>query len=242
MRTQVVDMGAAAGRVPLPARVKRVLDCLHAAQRPLRWAEIYDVAMVDVRERELFDVLKEHPKVRFDELDKRFTYQAMYDCRSKEELLLTIQGMPEGLAVADLRDTYAAVLDDVRALREEGRIFLLTNNEKGNTQVAYPVDEAFGPPAPERVVAMWDVESLADGTLEGVERELRARGLRVAGNVAAREEAQGVRAGKAQKEHRKRMQKRLRKVTNTHLLSLFEEGGAAAGEAAAAGPGACAHK
>ena len=134
---KVVDMGSARGRVPLAARVKRVLDALHSASRPLRWLEVYELAGVDVRERELFGVLKAHDKVFFDEVDKRFTYKTKYDCRSKAELLLVLRGAPEGLPLADLKDCYKGVLEDVESLKEEGEIYVLTNNET-RAQVAFP--------------------------------------------------------------------------------------------------------
>eukprot|EP00793_Prasinoderma_coloniale_P000530 PRCOL_00003678-RA len=197
---KVVDMGSARGRVPLAARVKRVLDALHSASRPLRWLEVYELAGVDVRERELFGVLKAHDKVFFDEVDKRFTYKTKYDCRSKAELLLVLRGAPEGLPLADLKDCYKGVLEDVESLKEEGEIYVLTNNET-RAQVAFPTRgvDGMGPPAPDEIVDMWSLTPLADA-------------------------------------------KRLRKVTNTHLMGLFEDGGAAAGEAAVAGPGAQAHR
>ena len=99
-----------------------------------------------------------------------------------------------------------------------------------------------GPPAPDEIVDMWSLTPLADGTLDGVERELRAAGLRVAGAVHRRDEESGVRAAKAHRDSKRRAAKRLRKGTNTHLMGLFEDGGAAAGEAAVAGPGAQAHR
>uniref|UniRef100_A0A0E0K9H0 TFIIE beta domain-containing protein n=1 Tax=Oryza punctata TaxID=4537 RepID=A0A0E0K9H0_ORYPU len=99
---------------PAAAQIKLVIELLHKTRQALTAEQINEANYVHIHgNKEVFDRLKNNPKVYFD--GNLFSYNSNYGVNGKKDQLLSlIRKFPEGLAVAEIKDAYLAVSEDLK--------------------------------------------------------------------------------------------------------------------------------
>eukprot|EP00850_Spirogloea_muscicola_P016948 SM000141S00892 [mRNA] locus=s141:204503:205909:+ [translate_table: standard] len=137
-------------RLPVGAQMKKVIDLLLLERKAFTTQEIYSTLYVDIdKNEELQDNLKSNVKVAFD--GTRYSYKASswpqkilaplakHELENKEQLLKLIRQILDGTPIADIKDAYPGVLNDVQELKAAGQIWAITNTDN-NEEVVYPND------------------------------------------------------------------------------------------------------
>ncbi|GJR15172.1 general transcription factor IIE subunit 2-like protein [Tanacetum coccineum] len=211
---------------PVSAQVKRLIDLLFESRKSLTAEQITKVSYVDVEgNKDMFEFLAKNPKVTFD--GKYFSYKPTHIVGGKTQLLSLITGHVDGIAVADLKDAYPTVMQDLQALKAGGQIWLLSSLDY-KEGVAYPnlclaedkvkvsinVDDG--------LKQLYRETELPRDMLD-VERELRKNGMKPATNMAKRREmAQNCHMLiKPKPRERKKVISKRTKLTNSHLEDLL---------------------
>ncbi|KAK9818249.1 hypothetical protein WJX72_009560 [[Myrmecia] bisecta] len=200
--------------VPVGKHIKDVLDFLKVERRPLSADEILQAKNVNiVPGAELYDELKNHQRVRVT-AEGLFEYKALHDLQDKQELLQLLQKAPEGTHAGDVKDAYIGVMDDIAALRQEGRLIVMPCWETQDN-VLYPTDpkmESFS--IDQDIVDLWYNIKVPEDPVE-VEAELRKASIQAAPRKAVRKRVAGGKRERKKREYRPRV------VTNVHMPELF---------------------
>ncbi|CAA6664679.1 unnamed protein product [Spirodela intermedia] len=168
--------------------------------------QINEACYVDInRNKAVFASLRNNPK-------------PTHHLRGKEQLLSLIRKFPEGLSVADVKDAYPSVMEDLQALREAGLVRVLSNLE-AKEDVVYPDDPKAAMEVDDALKQLFRSVELPVDMLD-LERELQRSGIRPATDTAARRRAAG-RGLPGAKFVRKREIRKRTKLTNVHLPELF---------------------
>jgi len=205
---------------PVGAQIKRVLDLLLETRQSLLPEEINDLCFVDVKNnKDVFESLKSNVKVAFD--GQRFAYKSKHDLKNKDELLVLVRKLPEGVPMGDLKDSYPGIAADVQELKASGKVWVLMNSDS-QEDIVYPND-------PKIVIKVDDdLKQLIRGIdtpreFMDVERELQKAGMKPATNSARREAMAGVPRSQIPKpQKKKRRESKRTKYTNAHLPELFK--------------------
>ncbi|KAG6543454.1 hypothetical protein Mapa_015124 [Marchantia paleacea] len=218
--TEKLTQIATIRRAPVGAQIKRVLDLLLETRQSLLPEEINESCFVDVSaNKELFDSLKSNVKVSFD--GQRFAYKSKHDIKCKQELLVLIRKVPEGIPMGDLKDSYPGVISDVQELKASGDIWLLMNSDS-QEDIAYPNDPRIKIKVDEDLKQLIRSIEMPREFID-VERELTKAGMKPATNTARREALKGaLRTQQTQKKTKKRRETKRTKYTNAHLPELFQ--------------------
>uniref|UniRef100_A0A0D3FEI4 TFIIE beta domain-containing protein n=3 Tax=Oryza TaxID=4527 RepID=A0A0D3FEI4_9ORYZ len=122
---------------PAAAQIKIVIELLEKTRQALTADQINEATYVHIHgNKEVFDRLKNNPKVHFD--GNLFSYKSKYGVNGKDKLLSLIRKFPDGLAVAEIKDAYLAVLEDLKALKASGDVCLVASTTKSDEGVVYP--------------------------------------------------------------------------------------------------------
>ncbi|KAI0497576.1 hypothetical protein KFK09_020807 [Dendrobium nobile] len=198
---------------PVGAQIKRTRQAFTPEQ-------INEACYVDIMgNKAVFDSLRNNHKVHYD--GRCFSYKSKHDLKGKDQLLSLIRKYPEGLAVADVKDSYASVMDDLQALKGAGQVWLLANNDS-QEDIVYPND-------PKVVIKVDDdLKQLFRGIelprdMADIEKDLQKNGMKPATNTAERRAAAQVYGIPSKPKPRKKsgISKRT-KLTNAHLPELFQ--------------------
>eukprot|EP00877_Chromochloris_zofingiensis_P012678 jgi/Chrzof1/7664/Cz02g32050.t1 len=205
------------GPVPLAKQVKDVLDFLQEGEGyPKNWEEIQErVPYYDVGEgSELRANLVSNPRVDLNH--EGLAYKSEHGIRNKDDLLLYIRRHPEGTRTVDIKDAYKAVLDDIEALKADGKVYKFFNYDVQSDAV-FPVDE--------RLAIRMDpgvLELYHDITVPAEPSELAAQLAKLGQKSAlANLIRKKVALPTPERKQRKRRQFQPRSVTNAHLMHLF---------------------
>ncbi|KAI5063757.1 hypothetical protein GOP47_0022304 [Adiantum capillus-veneris] len=208
-------------KAPVGAQIKRVIDVLLERRQALTPKEIEEVCFVDVtNNKDVFDSLKNNVKVSFD--GQRFSYKSKHDLKTKQDLLVLIRKVPEGIPTGDLKDSYPGVLKDLQELKASGQVWLILNNDS-QQDVVYPNDPKV------QIKVDDDVKQLIRSIetpreFVDVERELQKAGMKPATNTARRKavaSVQGLQPKKPKVKKQRNITKRT-KLTNAHMPELFQ--------------------
>ncbi|BBM98746.1 transcription initiation factor TFIIE subunit beta [Marchantia polymorpha subsp. ruderalis] len=218
--TEKLTQIATIRRAPVGAQIKRVLDLLLETRQSLLPEEINESCFVDVSaNKELLESLKSNVKVSFD--GQRFAYKSKHDIKCKQELLVLIRKVPEGIPMGDLKDSYPGVISDVQELKASGDIWLLMNSDS-QEDIAYPNDPRIKIKVDEDLKQLIRSIEMPREFID-VERELTKAGMKPATNTARREALKGaLRTQQTQKKTKKRRETKRTKYTNAHLPELFQ--------------------
>lgn len=206
---------------PVGAQIKRVIDLLLETRQALTPEKIEEMCFVDVKKnKDVFDSLKNNVKVSFD--GQRFSYKSKHDLKTKQDLLVLIRKVPEGVPTGDLKDSYPGILKDLQELKASGQVWLLMNSDS-QEDIAYPNDPKV------QIKVDDDVKELIRSIEKprefvDVEKELQKAGMKPATNTVRRKAAagvQGVQPKKAKLKKQRNFTKRT-KLTNAHLPELFQ--------------------
>ncbi|PKU69358.1 uncharacterized protein LOC110110151 [Dendrobium catenatum] len=205
---------------PVGAQIKRVIDLLLETRQAFTPEQINEACYVDIiGNKVVFDSLRNNHKVHYD--GRCFSYKSKHDLKGKDQLLSLIRKYPEGLAVVDVKDSYASVMDDLQALKGAGQVWLLANNDS-QEDIVYPND-------PKMVIKVDDdLKQLFRGIelprdMVDIEKDLQKNGMKPATNTAERRAAAQVYGIPSKPKPRKKsgISKRT-KLTNAHLPELFQ--------------------
>ncbi|KAH7445915.1 hypothetical protein KP509_01G028400 [Ceratopteris richardii] len=208
-------------KAPVGAQIKRVIDVLFERRQALTPQEIEEICFVDVENnKDVFDSLKNNVKVHFD--GQRFSYKSKHDLKNKQDLLVLIRKVPEGIPTGDLKDSYPAVLKDLQELKASGQVWLIMNNDS-QQDIVYPNDPKI------QIKVDDDVKQLIRNIetpreFVDVERELQKAGMKPATNTARRKaiaSVQGFQPKKPKAKKQRNITKRT-KLTNVHMPELFQ--------------------
>ncbi|KAM7258259.1 hypothetical protein ACFE04_014000 [Oxalis oulophora] len=208
-------------KAPVGAQIKRVIDLLFERRQAFLPEQINQTCYVDVKgNKAVFDSLRNNPKVHYD--GKRFSYKPKHYLADKSELLVLIRKFVEGIAVADLKDSYKNVMGDLQALKAAGQIWLLPSSDP-QEDVAYPDDPRISIKVDNDLKEFFRSIELPRDMLD-MEKELRKNGMKPATNSAKRRAAaqiKGISNKPKQKKIKKREITKRTKLTNVHLPELF---------------------
>ncbi|KAJ7554147.1 hypothetical protein O6H91_06G128500 [Diphasiastrum complanatum] len=208
-------------RAPVGAQIKRVLDLLLETRQALLPEEINEVCFVDVKgHKEVFESLKNNVKVAFD--GQRFSYKSKHDLKNKQELLVLIRKVPEGIPMGDLKDSYLGVASDIQELKASGDIWVLMNSDS-QEDVVYPNDPKIKIKVDEDVKQAFRRIEMPREFVD-VERDLQKSGMKPASNSARKQEMARVLGLSQKPKPKKRRESKRTKYTNAHLPELFQMG------------------
>ncbi|KAJ9561268.1 hypothetical protein OSB04_006428 [Centaurea solstitialis] len=182
--------------------------------------QINEACYVDVKgNKAVFESLAKNPKVNYEA--KRFSYKSKHAVRDQKELLRLIRTFAEGIAVADLKDAYPTVMEDLQVLKATRQIWLLSNFDS-QEDIAYPNDPRVPIKVDDELKGLFRAIELPRDMLD-IERELQKNGMKPATNTAKRRVAAqnfGILTKPKQKKKKTEISKRT-KLTNAHLPELF---------------------
>ncbi|XP_010274001.1 PREDICTED: transcription initiation factor IIE subunit beta-like [Nelumbo nucifera] len=206
---------------PVGAQIKRVIDLLLETRQALTPEQINEACFVDVNaNKAVFDSLTNNPKVNYD--GRCFSYKSKHDVKDKNQLLVLIRKLPEGIAVIDLKDAYPTVMEDLQALKAAGQIWLLSNFDS-QEDIAYPNDPRVPIKVDDDLKQLFREMKLPVDMVD-IEKDLQKNGMKPATNTAKRRAMAQVHGiapkSKPKKKHRE-ISKRT-KLTNAHLPELFK--------------------
>ncbi|GKU95298.1 hypothetical protein SLEP1_g8675 [Rubroshorea leprosula] len=203
---------------PVGRQMKRVLDLLLQTRQALTAEQINEACFVDVNgNKDVFQSLRNNPKVHYD--GKCFSYKAMYDVKSKSELLALIRKFTEGIDVSDLKDSYPNVMENLQALKAGGQIWLLSNLD--SQDIAYPNDPKFSIKVENDIKELFFKVHLPQDMHE-IEKDLQKNGINPATNTAQRRAAavvQGIAITKTKPKKKSKDLRYIKNLTNKHLVN-----------------------
>lgn len=216
--TEKLQQIATIQKSPVGAQIKRVLGLLLESRQSLLPEEINDLCFVDVKNtKDVFEGLKSNVKVSFD--GERFAYKTKHVLKSKEELLILVRNLQDGVPMGDLEDSYPGIATDVQELRASGEVWVLTNSDS-QEDIVYPND-------PEIVIKVDEDLKQLIRAME-IPREFMDCRRQSRSQSRTEHEARGGNdrdftfpGSKATKEKKERELKRT-KHTNSHLTEFFK--------------------
>lgn len=208
-------------KAPVGAQIKRVIALLFESREAFTAEQINDACYVDVRgNKAVFESLAKNPKVNYE--NKRFSYKSKHNVRDQKELLRLIRTFAEGIAVADLKDAYPTVMEDLQSLKAARQIWLLSNFDS-QEDIAYPNDPRVPIKVDDELKQLFRAIELPRDMLD-IERDLQKNGMKPATNTAKRRvmaQNGNVTSKPKQKKKKTEISKRT-KLTNAHLPELFK--------------------
>ncbi|KAL9238698.1 hypothetical protein vseg_013087 [Gypsophila vaccaria] len=205
---------------PVGAQIKRVIYLLLERREALTPEQINDACYVDVNaNKAVFESLRNNPKVYYD--GRCFSYKAKHEVKNKEQLLVLIRKFPEGMPVIDLKDAYPNVMEDLQTLKNERKVWLLSNFDS-QEDIVYPNDPRVPIRVDDDIKQFFRSIELPRDMID-IEKDLQKNGMKPATNTAKRRAAaqiQGISSTTKLKKKKKEISKRT-KLTNAHLPELF---------------------
>ncbi|XP_019089413.1 PREDICTED: transcription initiation factor IIE subunit beta-like [Camelina sativa] len=204
------------------AQMKLVIDLLFKSREAYTAEQINKACYVDMKaNKDVFDRLKKNPRVHYD--GRRFSYKARHDIKDKSQLRSLVFKYQNGIDVADLKDAYPNIMEDLQALAASGDIFWMTVNTVSKEGIAYPNVEDYPFKIDNELKAIFRDMDVPSDMLD-VEKELRKIGLKPATNTAERraaEQLHGVPNKPIDKKKKKQEISKRTKLTNSHMPELF---------------------
>ncbi|EOA19136.1 hypothetical protein CARUB_v10007807mg [Capsella rubella] len=210
-------------KAPVGAQMKLVIDLLFKTRQAYTADQINKACYVDMNaNKAVFDSLRKNPKVHYD--GRRFSYKATHDVMDKSQLLSLVNKYPNGIDVADLKDAYPNVMEDLQALKDSDDIFWLTSKYTVSKEgIAYPNDIKYPFQVDNEFKALFCDMDIPNDMMD-VEKELWKIGLKPATNTAERraaEQLHGISNKPKDKKKKKQEITKRTKITNSHLPELF---------------------
>ncbi|KAF0912819.1 hypothetical protein E2562_019409 [Oryza meyeriana var. granulata] len=206
---------------PAAAQIKLVIELLYKTRQSFTAEQINEATFVHIHgNKEVFDRLRNNPKVHFD--GNRFSYKSKYDLNGKDQLLSLIRKFLEGLAVADVKDAYLAVLEDLKALKASGDVWLVSTT-KSQEGIVYPdIDPRSNLKLSDDVKQLARSIKLPRDMLD-IEKELQKSGQPTKTNAARRRAAAQILVHPPKPKSRKKPRglTSRTKLTNSHMPELF---------------------
>eukprot|EP00850_Spirogloea_muscicola_P002637 SM000010S04275 [mRNA] locus=s10:599826:601305:- [translate_table: standard] len=197
-------------RLPVGAQMKKVIDLLLLERKAFTTQEIYSTLYVDIdKNKELQENLKANVK-------------AKHELENKEQLLKLIRQILDGTPIADIKDAYPGVLNDVQELKAAGQIWAITNTDN-NEEVVYPNDpKLMGFKVEDDLKQLLRSIELPREFVD-VERELIKAGIKPVSDPARRQMMAAVRKQQPKPKQKQRKMTARMKVTNAHMPELFND-------------------
>ncbi|KAJ0791562.1 putative transcription initiation factor TFIIE, beta subunit, TFA2, Winged helix domain 2 [Helianthus annuus] len=182
--------------------------------------QINEACYVDVKgSKAVFESLTNNPKVNYD--GRCFSYKSKHSVRDQKELLRLIQTFAEGIAVADLKDAYPTVMEDLQVLKAGRQIWLLSTID-AQKEIAYPNDPRVPIKVDDELKQLFRSIKLPPDMLD-IEQDIQKNGMKPATNTAKRiVMAQNGNILVQPKQEKKTGFSKRTKLTNSHLPELFQ--------------------
>ncbi|KAM0051993.1 putative transcription factor TFIIE beta subunit, DNA-binding domain, TFA2, Winged helix domain 2 [Helianthus debilis subsp. tardiflorus] len=202
------------------AQIKCVIDLLYKSRQSFTAEQINEACYVDVKgSKAVFESLTKNPKVNYD--GSRFSYKSKHSVRDQKELLRLIRTFAEGIAVADLKDAYPTVMEDLQVLKAGRQIWLLSTIDS-QEEIAYPNDPRVPIKVDDELKQLFRSIELPPDMLE-IEQDLQKNGMKPATNTDKRRVmAQNGNILVEPKQEKKTGFSKRTKLTNAHLPELFQ--------------------
>jgi len=164
----------------------------------------------------LLEFFKENPKVAYE--GGQFRYQALHKIANKQELLSFIDKNPEGTIIAEIKDSYKNLVDDIKEYAAAERVWVLQNSDT-NEDIVYPNDPRL------RIKIDNDIQDLWNGIkMVETETELLQELHKVGLKECLRQQAPHLQRNQPQDKGKgKERVRKLRNVHNAHVLGIFKE-------------------
>jgi hypothetical protein len=205
--------------IPTGQKLKYVFDLVKSRRKPLKYEVFKKEKDVEIDEP-LLEALRKHALMLVDEVAGTISYQPKYSISSKQELLTLIKRSPLGLLSIELSDAYPEAQQHLNELYEDGAVFECGSTERPSS-IIYP--NLFKSPGalPEASLrdALFDVQ--LPQRQEDIDAALRKENIKKAKRSTPRLKMAVIHDDR--KPVKERKQRRLRKVTNTHMEYLFNE-------------------
>eukprot|EP00271_Cylindrocystis_brebissonii_P004843 TRINITY_DN16762_c0_g1_i1.p1 TRINITY_DN16762_c0_g1~~TRINITY_DN16762_c0_g1_i1.p1 ORF type:complete len:279 (+),score=56.94 TRINITY_DN16762_c0_g1_i1:609-1445(+) len=202
-------------------RMKKVIDILLQTRRPMTPEEILALTYVDIDDsEELRENLAKNMKVTFT--GTHYMYKAKHELNGKPELLHLIRQNKDGIALSEVKDSYANVPADVQELRSAGHVWGIQNSDTLD-DILYPNDPKI------QMTVDEDIKSLVRGiklpSFEEIEKELKRAGMTPSTSAARRESMLAATVQQKDKPKKRKRESTRTKFTNSHMLELFTNNG-----------------
>jgi transcription initiation factor TFIIE subunit beta len=195
---------------PNPRVMYDVIKYLMEVEKPAQADEIHASTGHDIKGNpNMMEALQSNPKIHYE--DGWFSFKPLYPVKNLHELLELINNNPNGIDVADLKDSYKTVEQDIKKLLEQREIISIRNDD-AKTDIVYPNDPRYRIAVSDEHKMIWRSIKIPDEV--ELEREMKAAGLTVVEEVADKKPIK--RQSSKQKKERKR---KITKITNTHILA-----------------------
>ncbi|EFA83414.1 transcription initiation factor IIE2 [Heterostelium album PN500] len=160
--------------------------------------------------QELIDQLKTNIKVEFLN-DTTLCYKPLHNVKDDRGILELLSKHPYGIMLSDLKESYLAVEQDVKKLKDSKEIYAVRNSES-NSEMLFYSDEKYRIPCSSDLVDLW--KSVVMPKEVDLEQTMKDAGLSM---VESSEAAKTIQAKKVEKKDKKR---RITKVTNSHIADF----------------------
>jgi DNA-binding transcriptional ArsR family regulator len=196
---------------------KKLLDALKEATQPLTLAELSEKIEVNLEaEPRIVSWLQTAERVLYEA--GRYSYKPQHEIRDREQLLQFLRRTPEGTGFNDIKDSYRTVGEDVQALKEAGRIYVVFNHDL-QQEVMYPVDEGLEHlRLDDDLVQLWRSTKVPVNATE-LHAAIKNAGIKTADFAAPTMKRSAQSSGPRQKVKKYRQQ---RVVTNIHMPQLHK--------------------
>lgn len=212
-RTAKVQKPASA--VPIGKQLKDVVDHLESSRKALTAEELKEAVQHDVvGNKELYDVLSNNFKIRINP-DGRYEYKPSHELQNVDEVLTLVSKHPHGVMAGQIKDAYKGVSEDVKRLKEEGKVWCI-HNASEKDDVLFPKDATPLITLSQDLVDFWHATKVPEDPAQVIE-ELQKAKLPAAPRKVARK-----RVALPPKESKKRKRAvNLATATNQHMPELF---------------------
>jgi len=178
--------------------------------------EIIRDTHIDMKPLEASDMLAGNPKIHFE--NGRYSYQGMYNINNKNDLLELIAHSSGGILLNNLKDCYAQVEADVKALVAERKIFSIKNADIG-TDVLFYNNQVYSIHINEEFKKMWHDIKVPDEI--DLQNRLKDLGIKSQGDIDELN-ASATKKRKPTEAKKSKKQKKAKVLTNTHLKELID--------------------
>ena len=165
---------------------------------------------------QLWERLSTNPKIVFDDHNKTFQYQAKFNVRTKEDLLLHLHGLwmeNTGLDLkkADTKDSFIDIKAAARELEAEGKAFIVRSKDNKQELSVFYNDSRYNTSVDEEFRKAWHDEKLPE--FGDLARQLEAKGHHVTKDINKPKQKPQAKPTK-----RRAGGSRTAKLTNIHML------------------------
>ncbi|KAL3150968.1 hypothetical protein ABBQ32_000711 [Trebouxia sp. C0010 RCD-2024] len=125
--------------VPIGKQLKDIVDHLESVRLARTPEQLREATQHDVTgNEELYKQVRSNPKIHLT-ADGKYEYKPEHELRNADELLTLLLRHPQGMLAGQIKDAYKGILDDVKKLKDDGKVWCIFNAER-KEEVFFPRD------------------------------------------------------------------------------------------------------